>query len=154
MDATMNADGTVTIGEFDWNAGVLEALALEDTSPNKITLRVAKRIAATGMTLLDVKRENGHQEGFNWGRSSNGVTRQVIWTIRFETAGDVPVEHVVNVVVATTTYTKRNPYDRTPKDNGQPSYVLLALDDTKKVLGWDIKQASSRKWLNAEAVKN
>ncbi len=59
------------------------------------------------------------------------------WTITFEDTDSV--EHVVNVVITTTTYTKRNPYDRTPKDNGQPSHVVLAGDDTKKVLGWKIE---------------
>ncbi len=126
--------------EFDWNGFVLESLALEDTSPNQITLRVARRIAALGMNLLHVGRKNGVREGFNWGRSSHGVSQNVIWTISFEDSNSA--EHVVNVVVTTTNYAKRNPYDRTPKTNGQPSHVIMANDETKTALGWKIEQVA------------
>lgn len=44
--------------------------------------------------------------------------------------------HVVNVTVTTTTYDKGNPYDKVPAHNGKPSWVLMATDDVKDVLGW------------------
>ncbi len=120
---------------MDWNAEILSVVAAEDTSPNQIVTRTAQRVASKGFILADVKQQPGISEGFNWGRSSHGVTRKTLWTVTFtrDTGDD---EYTVVVVLSTTTYERRNPYDRVPADHGKTSFGIQATDATKAVLGW------------------
>ena len=124
------------MSDLTFNDTVLDELRNHDTSPDKIATRVAERIATKGFALLPVTSKAGLREGFNWGRSSHGVSQNTLWTVGFLDAEGT--EHDVVIVVNVITYTKSNPYDRVPKNNGVPSYRIQAVDATKRVLGWEV----------------
>lgn len=121
----------------DYNTMVLDNL--DDTSPNQIVTRVAKRIVEKGFELTHITRARGHREGFNWGRSSSATVTKVHWEIGFNRPGSGD-DHVVAVVVETTSYDKRNPYDRIPKAHNQPRVTIMATNPTKAILGWKSEQ--------------
>jgi hypothetical protein len=125
---------TPKMTDTSFNTDILAQIAAEDATPGQLATRTAQRIVAKGFELLHAVKVKGYTDGGNWGRSSHYTTHRVIWEIAFLDADDN--DHVVNVSCSTTHYTKRNPYDRIPKDNGQMSAVVMATDGTKNALGW------------------
>lgn len=119
----------------NWNAEIIEGVTADDTSPNKIVTRVSQKIADKGFHLIDVRAESGNGEGFKWGRSSYGETRKVLWFVTFE--DDNGTQYNVLIIVQTITYTRANPYDRAPANNGVPQVEFRpGSEEVKKILGW------------------
>lgn len=119
---------------IDWNTEILASVT-EDFGAEHIATRTAQRIAAKGFSLVDVKKTKGAREGFNWGRSSFGETNNTLYIITFENAANE--EFGVTIIGRVISYTKRNPYDRVPADNGKESFIVNPHNEaTKKVLGW------------------
>lgn len=119
----------------EWNKIILGELASE-LGESHIVTRAAKRIAAKGFELLEVQKISGVREGFNWGRSSHGERRVTLRHINFAHPENPGEAMAVIAVGQTVTYTKCNPYDRAPKDNGAEQWTLQATDDAKAALGW------------------
>lgn len=117
-----------------FNTEILAAVT-EDFGVEHIVTRTAAKIAAKGFSLVDVQKQKGMREGFNWGRSSHGETSKTLYLITFE--NDANEEFGVTVIGQIINYTKRNPYDRVPADNGKESFAINPHNEaTKKVLGW------------------
>jgi hypothetical protein len=119
----------------EWNEIILGELVAELGESHLVT-RVAKRIAAKGFELLEVQKRKGVREGFNWGRSSHGERRVTIREINFAHPENPAKTFAVIAVSQIINYTKSNPYDRAPENNGVEQSTIQAMDDAKAALGW------------------
>lgn len=114
-----------------WNEEIISQVALDDKTENQSVVKACTRIAAKGFHLIDA-RCTTNREGFNWGRSSHGETRKVIWSITFE--NDANEEFSVCLIDQIISYTKCNPHDKAPKASRSVSFLANAA--TKAALEW------------------
>lgn len=121
------------------NEWTLDALKVEgsDTSPDQILTRTVERIIAKNKAFeIEMAGFDGlRNEGFGWGRSSIGKVVKRFFKIVFMD-WSTETKHEVTIMVSSTHYERRNPYDRAPKDHGRESVTFMAGDETKKLLGW------------------
>ena len=120
--------------EINWSENMLRGIREDDKTDSKIATRVAERLIAKGFALAHYTEEAGFREGFNWGRSSHGVTTRRIWVIFFE--DESGAEFSVTICLSRVSYTRRNPYDRVPANDGKETFSIQATDDVKTTLGW------------------
>ena len=120
--------------ELNWSEITIGNFKDQDTSPNKIVTRTARRIASKGFELIHIVKEYKTTEGFGWGRSSDAKVLKEQWEVGFV---DAEQNEFAMLVRIHTIYAvnKRNPHDRTPPSR-EPSISFIPRDrETRKALG-------------------
>jgi hypothetical protein len=118
----------------EWSEVVIDGFEYQDTSPDKIVTRTARRIASKGFELLHIIKDYKQVEKFGWGRSSDAKELREQWEVGFvDTEGN---EFTLYVRVHTNfAINKRNPYDKKPPSL-KPSVGFIPKDrETRKALG-------------------